>query len=382
MRAVVGIEQEFSVLDRDNSVDFRTVIHELGLAQPHLDPDDPHAYRLANGSVITRDGAEAEIASPPIVIARGFAAAARSWAARETADLAGRLPKPLRLEGFSTHISVEVPEHLERQVAATYVTRFAAGMLTAMDGPEAPGIRVRPRHRRLELCGDYVEGQRLSEAVEYAAGSVAACVAAINGVAGRDDLPRPVRTLLRPAIERPGWFINMAAMGVASEAQPRITFEGSDSVSLAGHVAALRATARAALGRWVVDTGGSQAGVGPVDQVAGTPFSRVLGTRTRPGFALAPVMVTWPLVLFIVAESAGIRSSKPAFIAVPRDWLSSFLDKLDRGFLDTTLRDHLAARPRAEIRGQIRAASWADVSVPGLFDAVPSRVALLPAEPG
>jgi hypothetical protein len=57
-----GLEHEFRVLDGPRPVDFRRVIHGLGLGQPNLDPADPNAYRLPSGSAVTCDGAEAEIA--------------------------------------------------------------------------------------------------------------------------------------------------------------------------------------------------------------------------------------------------------------------------------------------------------------------------------
>jgi hypothetical protein len=360
MRPVVGVEQEFSLLDREASVSFRNLVHQIGLGQANLDPDDPDAYRLETGSVVTRDGDEAEIASPPIELAPDFGAAARHWASRETAALADRLPNPLRVKGFSTHISVEVPEHLAQLIASTYVTRFGPGMLAAMDGPEAPGLRVRPRYRRLELCGDYVEGERLSDAVEFAAGSVAACVAAI-GNETVDDLPRPIPAVLRAAVERPGWFIDRGALDI-------------ETGVLEDHVAVSAAVASAALDGWLAEIDRLRGGADIAEPRPTNLFARVLGEHVRPGFALAPVMVTWPLVVFIGAEAT---SGAPVFVAVPRDWLGVFLDRLDGGDLDDAILDHLIAPPRYETRAD----SWADVAVPGLFDFVPSRLALLPAEP-
>jgi hypothetical protein len=287
-------------------------------------------------------------------------AVAEQWAVRETATLVRRLPDAIRLSGFSTHISVEVPEHFATQIASIYVTRFGPGMMVAMDGPEAPGLRIRPRHRRLELCGDYVEGQRLADAVEYAAGSVAACVAAVIDDA-EDDLPQPVPAALRPAIERPGWFIDRASLGVEADA-------------LDDHAAASAVVARTALDRRLIELEELDVRANHTEPLAGNPFGRVLGARERSGFALAPVMVTWPLVVFIGAEET---SGAPAFVTVPRDWLGVFLDKLDAGKLDAAILGHLTERPRRETHAE----SWADVSTPGLFDAIPSRLALLPAEP-
>src|SRR6266404_2461748 len=73
---LVGIEQEYRVVMRDDPlrrVDFRTMVHELGLGRRHLDPDDPHAYRLRSGNIVTCDGPEAEIVLAPVAAIAGAA---------------------------------------------------------------------------------------------------------------------------------------------------------------------------------------------------------------------------------------------------------------------------------------------------------------------
>jgi hypothetical protein len=148
------------------------------------------------------------------------------------------------------------------------------------------------------------------------------------------------------------------------------------------HLSIASAAARHRLTTWIAASGlagqdadsplASRSGEWIDSDIEPTPFGDVLRVRNRPGLDLAPVMVTWPLTVFMAADSA----ERSAFVAVPRDWLVPFLNKLDRGDLDSPLRRYVAAR-----RGRARAVSWRDVHEPGLFDTVPSRLALLPPEP-
>lgn len=365
-RPLIGVEQELTVWNADQQVDFRSVIHGLGLGRRHLDPDDPNAYRLPSGAVVTCDGAEAEIALAPAEIGPDFARDVAGIAAQEQLALQRRLPAGYQLRGFSTHISVEVPEPLVVAVAERYVTTFGPAMMLAMDGPDQPGLRVRPRHRRLELCGDFVSGRRLREALELGAGSVAATLAATEA-GTQQALPPLVDATIRPAIERPGWFIDRAALGLARDAQPEaLRLADRRRMTVKRHVTLARSSARAALATWLA---AAADGATPGRR----PFGDVLRTRRRADLAIAPVMVTWPLNVFIVAAGG---SRRPAFAVVPREWLGAFLDGFDRGDLDSTLRGYAGARRLAS-----RARSWRDARMPGLYDDVPSRAGLLPPEP-
>jgi hypothetical protein len=370
---VAGLEHEFTVVRPADEVrlDFARIVHLLGLGRRHLDPDDPNAYRLPSGAVVTSDKAEAEIALAPFDIRAGFSRHAVARATRERASLAKRLA-PLALRGYYTHLSIEVPEGLEAATGQLYVSRFGPAMMLATNGPQASGLRIRPRHRRLELCGDYLEGDRLGSALELAAGSVAACVAALQPQSHLGaDLPPAVRADVRRAIERPGWFIDRAAIGLAARGGIEGTLRLADGGAMptVDHVALADALARRALAI-PIEHGADVLGG---DEAATTTFGDVLDIRSRPGVDLAPVMVTWPLTLFM---AAGPRSRKPAFVAVPREWLRSFLSKLDGGELDAPLARFAGSR-----RGNGTARSWRDVRVPGLFDAVGPRLALLPREP-
>lgn len=203
-----GVEHEFSVLLDGAPIDFRDLIHTLPIPGRRLDPEDPHAYRCHWGGALTADGREAEIATPPIRLAPGFAAQVVELAAVGQDCLTGVLPGH-RLVGYSTHVNISVPDRRSLAIARRFATRFAPAMMLLLDRPDSPGLLVRPRPGRLELGGEFQEGERLRAALLLAAGAVAACVS-----------PSPVRRLppavavsLAPAVQRFGWYVDRRAFG-------------------------------------------------------------------------------------------------------------------------------------------------------------------------
>jgi len=223
-------------------------------------------------------------------------------------------------------------------------------MLSLIQSEDRSGLRVRPRYRRLELCGDYVAESRLETAIEFAAGSVAACIGAVVDGQGRGELPPPLAMSLQRALERPGWFID------SNPLDPR----GRDL-----YQAKAESIARCSLSTWLDSL--SDAMESP------QPFGGAAQTRQRSTVSIAPVVVSWPLTVFLVDASGA---SAPTFAAVPREWLGRFLDLFDSGALDVVLCSYGRTRGHRE-----RATSWDDVRHPGLFRDIPSRLNLLPPEP-
>ncbi len=103
---LVGLEHEYRVLGEKGTVDFRTIVHGLQLGWRFLDPADANAYRLMSGAAVTADEAEAEIALPPFACLAGFSRRVEQQVSSERAWLQSRLGGGLRLEGWSTHVSV------------------------------------------------------------------------------------------------------------------------------------------------------------------------------------------------------------------------------------------------------------------------------------
>ena len=202
--AYVGIEQEFEVWRGDARVDFRGLIHGLGLEGRRLDPGDENAYRLSSGLAMTCDEAEAEIASPPIAVKPGFGREIQGWAAFGRRKLEEALPAGYRLVGYSTHINVSLPGPPDAGFAEVWARRFGPLFATVVERPESLGVYVRPRPERLELCSEFVEGERLGAGAAFAAGTVAA-------VAGR-GIVHALELALLPCVERFGFRVTRMAL--------------------------------------------------------------------------------------------------------------------------------------------------------------------------
>jgi hypothetical protein len=134
---LVGVEHEYALIDGERQIDFRAIIHSLRLARRHLDPGDPHAYRLPSGAALTCDGAEAEIALPPVAVGPGFTREIEGRAAYERARLQ-RLVPGLELRGYSTHLGVTTRADIGDEVARLYCSTFAPTLNTRTFGARDP----------------------------------------------------------------------------------------------------------------------------------------------------------------------------------------------------------------------------------------------------
>ena len=204
----VGVEHEFSVRRSGETIDFRTVLPRLFPEVVRADPADPFAVRQLWG-VITADAAEAEIATPPIKMAPGFALAAMSSAAVAQQHLRDACSDGFEFKGYSTHISVSWSPRRDDRLSQVWALTFGPAMMLLLDSPASPGLLVRPRPGRLELCGDYCDGQRLAASVAFAAASVAHLVR----VGARAMKAYRVDAALQPARDRYGWYLDRAAFG-------------------------------------------------------------------------------------------------------------------------------------------------------------------------
>src|SRR5262245_42635369 len=92
---LLGLEHEYRLLAGAEPIDFRSLIHGLGVPGQRLDPGDTNAYRLPSGLALTCDDAEAEVATPPLALQPGFAAAIDAWGHAGRRQLAALLPDGL-----------------------------------------------------------------------------------------------------------------------------------------------------------------------------------------------------------------------------------------------------------------------------------------------
>jgi hypothetical protein len=358
--ALLGIEHEFQVTLLGRPVDFRHVIHRLPIDGLRIDPRDPNAYRCTWGGMIRADGAEAEIATPPVVVGADLAARAVAAAIRGRSELVRALPPEAALEGYSTHLSVSVPDSLVDAAASIFVRRFSAAMTLLLDAPTSPGLLVRPRSGRLELGGEYAEGVRLAAASVFAVGAVraAADAAGRRFTIGR-GLPAELAVTPAPAVERYGWFVGDAELGAALHPDGPLavlrlagggTIRGGahllaawrsarrhlpdvDAASLAATDATVAAIAAGGTADLTLEV--SAANMGAAD---GGVWAGALATRARPGFAVDPVLLSWDVAVFRI--TGGRRE---AYACLPRDVLGGALAALDAGSLDHLLRGYLFA---------------------------------------
>ncbi len=401
----MGIEHEFRVELAGRPVDFRRILHDLGIAGARIDPGDRNAYRLPSGAAITADGREAEIAIAPVGLGPGFGTivAARVRAAR--AELAAALGPDATLRGYSTHISISVPDCRVQQLARSYAERFAPALTMLVDGPTSPGLLVRPRPGRLELGGEFVDGNRLQAAATFALGSVLALLDAEGRPFGRRRLPPRLDLAIEPARERFGWFVGRRAgqpdvhqMGRSTELTTRSGQRTTGQLHLDATWEISRATLVGRISNEdlarvdAIVAGEARLGVEltpaasitiidgpstPVEPDDPSPFGAIFRPRARPGMTIRPEILSWDFVVLRVTESLAGRPGRSAIACLPRRLLGSVIDALDRGDLDSILAAYLALN--ADVR---LLASNGQTEVPGLYRGVVAGARLLRSEHG
>ena len=211
---LVGVEHEYVLRRGTERVDARRALNLPGFAEPALDPGDPNARRLGWGGVVTFDGPEVEVVTPPAQTLPGFATRVADECARGRHDLASFIPDRCSLEGFSTHLNVSVTPGREVTVARRFISTFSAAMMLLVDDVASPGILVRPRPGRLEIGGEFRDGTTLIAALVFATGAARCCDVARrrwNHEAHRHDAS--LTPQVERAVERFGWFIGRNAFG-------------------------------------------------------------------------------------------------------------------------------------------------------------------------
>ena len=398
---LLGLELEFSVRSRPGAqVHFGSLIHRLGLDGTALDPGDPNAYRCSWGGVITADGAEAEIATPPVRTRPGFTDQLQAWARTGEAELRRAVPRGTGLDGYSAHFSAAMPAKLNDQVCRLYAATFAADLMLLMDRIDSPGLLVRPRPGRTELCGEFLEGEPLAAAAAFVAGTTRACAAAVRRPRGRTALPPRLDVRLARAVHRYGWYVDRRAFGTDLHAAGRralLPRAAGGTICAQSHLELAWAAARRALAddATAADLQAAEAmvtGSLPLpaehshpDDAAGGQRSGEAGfclegavvpdtprpcAHVRPGFTLRPVAATWDFTVF---EATG--PARSAYACIPRDSLPGFVTALEQGALDDPIAAYLALTSRRRVLsapGQTRR--------PGLYDQMDGPAGLLAPE--
>jgi hypothetical protein len=386
---VVGIEHEYRVLDGDEQLNFADLLHGLNVDGVRLDPTDPNAYRCNWGGLITVDGREAEVATPPVALGPGCLTELDWRANGARSALATVLPPQLHLDGYSTHLSVELADRDVVGAGRLFVTRFAPAMMLLLDRPSSPGLLVRPRRGRFELGGEYCTGDQLRVAAAFAAAASLTCADALRSRATRRHLPAAVRARVRPSNIRAGWYVDRHAFGAdlyRDGRRTRLRLTGGRTRTAQAHlheawacsrptIETLLAANELELVDRVVD------GTAPLPLEADptttetnasfdpNPFERVGRARCRPRFTVEPVAIGWDAVVF------SLVGERNAIACIPRRSLDVFLDDLDAERLDEPIGHFLASPPSGRV---LQAAD--QTRVPGLFDEVSSTEAIAPPE--
>ena len=163
---VIGIEAEFTVYvgnEKKKPEDvFRT---PRRMVRGEIIPRSGRSVHLPSGGALYFDTGVIEVATPIIEIEEGCCVrAVRSlweqieFVRSELDTWETELGKPVRLEGFSTHYNISVPEAQrvnmwELARALTYLLHPAAMLLGA--NRQSSGVGVRPRGDRLEVTLDF-----------------------------------------------------------------------------------------------------------------------------------------------------------------------------------------------------------------------------------
>ncbi len=96
------------------------------------------------------------------------------------------------------------------RLAVAFGRTFGPALMLLMDQPHSPGMLVRPRPGRIELCGEHVVGDSLAIATVFALAAVETLEHAIRG---DGELPPFLDVVLEPGRRRYGWYIDRSAYG-------------------------------------------------------------------------------------------------------------------------------------------------------------------------
>lgn len=387
-----GVEHEFTIVGKAGVVDFGAMVNQLPIRGRRLDPDDPNARRLDWGGVLTVDGREAEIVTPPVHLVPGAAEQVAGLAARGTHELTDLLlahDRHLRPVGYSTHLNVAADDRRSTRTARNLVRHFSPALMLMIDRSHSPGILIRPRRGRLELAGEHVEGDQLRAALTFFAGSVAASSRTSLWSSRRNGLPTAVRPVTKAADQRFGWYVDRRAFGPDLYAQGRDTvIHTRQGDRRAGDLLEESWSAIRPSTELIADADDLAlvdmmvAGDRPLPlesptpaepaSASATPHGSAIRSRHRPGVTVEARYATWDTTVFEVTCHLEPRTF---VVNIPDPSLERFLSMLDAGQLDSWLHEALAATPSGRIL-----ASVADTREPGVFDRVLAPSVLSPEE--
>ena len=339
---VIGVEREYEVRERGSElpVDARRIWESLPDPGRWLDPGDPLARRGPWGGVITADGPHAELATPPLPLARGCTDQLLALTAAGERHLAAQLPGH-RLIGYSTHINVEVTDRRVAAVARLIARRLALPIMLSLDRADSPGLLIRPRPGRLEVGGEFAAGDQLRAALVMTIGVV---MLAERSIRFRWRLPTSPTVNPERAVERYGWYIDRRAYGPDLYEHGRSTTVGVESA--ADVMTRLWAAARSAVGDRLsneelrlVDALAAGERPLPIERpldndgpTAPVRLNRSYAPRQRGDIEVSVHRATWWKAVLALR-----RGDVQRWLTLPGRALDAVLDTVDTGALDHDL---------------------------------------------
>lgn len=373
----VGVEHELRIWSASTQLDFRQLLPAVAGGLRALDPGDPRARRLPSGLVLTADGREAELVTPPVPWDASAPGKVDDMLAAERVELAARVTELAgadRLTGFSTHVNLTVPDERVVDVGLRFAQECGLATVLVAEPASSAGLLVRPRRGRLEIGGEYAEGEHLVALVTFVGAAVSALLA---GDPPPHRLPTPT---IVPAREKFGWFL--PPEGPYADLLKRGRAADGDQLTVTWEWAR----------PWCIHRGVDP---GPVDRlVAGAPLrledrqtrpdACVLRTAAHPSIDIAPttgprhlfgdvkaetLWLTWHHVVWLLSDE---RRSIHAVLPVEEE--QEFLSRLDAGEYDELVRREMGRRLRRRrllVHAQLDDDMWWHEVRPG---------ALVPAE--
>lgn len=368
--ARVGVEHELQVWGQAGQQDFRLLIGRVAGVVGVRHPGDPRARWLASGLALTADGWEAELVTPPVHLCHGAPGAIASMLEAERYRLLTSLrevDQHARLLGFSTHVNVSVDDRVVVGVAREFAARCAVAAGLLLDGADSPGVLVRPRRGRLEICGEYAAGEDLAATIVFVA-AAAATLCDPGAV-----LPAVGNWRVDPARERFGFFVARDATGsdlyrggrraqvpvagqtilaqdhletVWSLVRPHAVTLGLDPTPVDERILGVVPLPMERPGKGPhedspqVRSGSSPSGQGATGERL-TLLDPNIGVRRRGTMVLAPAWLTWSTVAWRCEDT---ERGKSVHAVMPVEVEPAFLRQLDTGSLDGLLARALRRR--------------------------------------
>ncbi len=191
-RPVIGLEAEFTIyVDGEKRLPEEVFGNPQQIIRAPMIPRVGRSFHLPSGGAIYFDTGVVEVATPIIELESGCCIrAVRSlweqirFLRAELDHWEERTGSHIRLEGFSTHYNISVPETLGansasmRRLALLLTYLLAAPIALLAANRCSTGVGVRPREKRLEVTVDFTPDPELMlAAVTFAIGVIAAVCA-------------------------------------------------------------------------------------------------------------------------------------------------------------------------------------------------------------